>query len=129
MDVMCRVVGSIAVLDCTGRLVVSAGETEVLSLRSAVQRLIAEGHLFLALNVARLTYIDARGLGELVWTATRLRRCGGELLLVSPTTRLTKLLSVTRLAAVIDACDCESDAILRLSRPVGNDCERALSGV
>jgi anti-anti-sigma factor len=129
MDVTCRLVGAIAVLDCTGRFVVSAGETEVLSLRSAVQTLIAQGHVLLALNVARLTSIDARGLGELVSTATTLRGCGGELVLVSPTPRLMKMLSVTRLAGVIHSCDCEPEAILRLCRTIGKGCEAVLSAV
>jgi hypothetical protein len=67
-----------------------------------------------ALNVAGLTGIDARGLGELVFTLTALRRCGGDLTLVAPTQALRRLLAVTRLDSVLPFCDSEIEAILRL---------------
>ena len=122
MDLTCRYAGEIAILDVMGRLIVSAGETEILPFRSVVDRLIRAGHVLLVLNVARLMSIDARGLGELVSTTAKLRSRGGDLMLVTPTARLTKMLSVTRLADVIDSCDSESEAIHRLGRIVGNAC-------
>jgi anti-sigma B factor antagonist len=94
-----------------------------------VQSLIADGHNRIALNVARLTFIDARGLGELVHTATTFHRGGGELLLVAPTAQLQKMLSVTRLASVIQVCESEAEAIRRLSGNMEADCASLLVGV
>src|SRR5207249_4075492 len=114
----CRFTGDITILDLTGRFVVTAGETEVLPLRSAVKKLIADQRMLLALNLEGLTTIDARGLGELVSTLTTLRRCGGELILIAPTAVVSRLLSVTRLDRVFPSCDSESEAVGRLRRTV-----------
>ena len=116
MDMTCRFAGDVAILDLTGRFVVSAGEAEILPLRSAVKALIAEGRIRLALNVAGLASIDARGLGELVYTFTTLRSCGGELTLIAPTAELRKMLSITRLDRVLHSCDSESEATRHLRR-------------
>jgi len=94
-----------ATLDLSGRFVVSSGETEIIPLRDAVQRLIAEDRQFVCLNLARLTSIDARGLGEFVHAFTTLRRSGGDLTLLAPTTTVRKLLAVTRLDQVLPICD------------------------
>ena len=114
MDITCRFTGDLAILDLTGRFVVSAGEAEILPFRSAVGALITEGHTHLALNLAGLQSIDARGLGELVSTLTRLRRCGGELTLIAPTAVVRKMLSVTWLDTVFHSCDSELEATRRL---------------
>ena len=115
MDITCRFAGDIAILDLTGRLVVSAGEAELLPFRSAVGRLITEGRTHLALNLAGLQSIDARGLGELVSTLKTLRSCGGELTLIAPTAAVRKMLSVTWLDRVFHSCDSELEAPRRLS--------------
>ena len=114
MEVTCRFAEDVAVLDLTGRFVVGEDETEVLALRSALEMLIVEGRVLIALNIARLTFIDARGLGELVSTVAMLRRSGGELMLVAPTAQVKRILSVTRLDRVLHSCDSEPDAILQL---------------
>ena len=114
----CRFTGDIAILDLTGRFVVSAGEAEILPFRSAVRALITEGRTHLALNLAGLQSIDARGLGELVSTLTTLRGCGGELTLIAPTAVVRQMLSVTRLDRVFHSCDSELEATRRLPRAV-----------
>ena len=114
VDVTCRFAEDVAVLDLAGPFVVSEGETEVVGLRSALAALMAEGSVLVALNLASLTFVDARGLGELVSSVATLRRSGGELVLVAPTPRVKRILSVTRLDGVLQACDSESDAILQL---------------
>ena len=118
MDITCRFIGDSAVLDLTGRFVVSAGEAETLPFRSAVGRLITEGRIHVALNLAGLESIDARGLGELVSTLTTLRRCGGEMTLIAPRAVVRKMLSVTRLDTVFHFCDSELEATRRLPRAV-----------
>ena len=67
MDIARRFRGGFTVLDLTGRFVVSPGEGEIQPLRSAIRALIAEARVDIALNLAGLTNIDARGLGELVF--------------------------------------------------------------
>jgi anti-sigma B factor antagonist len=108
--------GDVAILDLSGRFAVSSGETEILPLRSAISELIAQGRVFVAINLAGLASIDARGLGELVLSLTTLRRHGGGLKLVAPTDRVRRLVLVTRLNKVIPICSCEQEATSGLWR-------------
>jgi anti-sigma B factor antagonist len=111
VDIARRFRGSLTVLDLTGRFVVSPGEGEIQPLRSAIRALIAEARVNIALNLAGLTSIDARGLGELVFTRTVLRCHGGDLALVEPSQTVRKLLHVTRLERVFRVYDSEVDAV------------------
>ena len=99
--------GGLTVLDLSGRFVVSAGESEILPFRSAIRALIEDGRVLVALNLAALTSIDARGLGELVFTRTVLRSHGGDLTLVDPSATVRKLLLVTRLDKIFRVFDSE----------------------
>ena len=107
MDIGRRFRGGLTVLDLSGRFVVSAGESEILPFRSAIRALIEEGRVFIALNLAALTSIDARGLGELVFTRAVLRSHGGDLTLVGPSATVRKLLVVTRLDKIFRVFDSE----------------------
>jgi anti-anti-sigma factor len=128
VDLTCRFTGDVAILDLTGRFVVTAGETEIPPLRSAVRKLIAEGRILLALNLKGLVSIDARGLGELACTLKTLRRCGGELILIAPTAVVRRMLSVTRLDQVFPSCDSEVEAARRLQRTVPSLENRSFAG-
>jgi len=110
VDIGRRFRGGLTVLDLSGRFVVSAGESEILPFRSAIRALIEDGRVLVALNLAALTSIDARGLGELVFTRTVLRRHGGDLTLVDPSATVRKLLVVTRLDKIFRVFDSESAA-------------------
>ncbi len=111
VDIARRFRGGFTVLDLTGRLVVSPGEGEIQPLRSAIRALIAEARVDIAFNLAGLTNIDARGLGELVFTRSVLRGHGGDLALVAPSETVRKLLHVTRLDRIFRVYSCEVDAV------------------
>ena len=117
MEITCAVNGGVALLGLTGPFAVDPDESEILPLRSAIRALIGEGRCLVVVNVAGLTSIDARGLGELVFTLTTLRRCGGDLRLVAPTESLRRLLAVTRLDGVLPSCDSEIEAIRSIRQP------------
>lgn len=111
MDINWRDKGQLSILDLTGSFEVSAGEWEVVALRSAIAELVAEGRLFVALYLSGLASIDARGLGELVLAHKTLRAIGGALMLVAPGGRVRTMLSVTRLDTVLRLCESEIEAI------------------
>lgn len=116
MKITRRYQDGVDILELVGRFVVSSGETEVLPLRSAITQLIAEGRLSIALNLAALASIDARGLGELVFAFTTLHRRGGKLTLIAPTPTLRKLLAITRLDKVLPICESEREATSGIRR-------------
>ena len=84
----------------SGRLTISAGESEIAPLRGAIGELLADGYVQVGLELSKVTHIDARGLAELVAALTTVRRAGGELTLMAPSPRVKQLLGVTRLDTV-----------------------------
>jgi anti-anti-sigma factor len=112
--------GAITILDLTGRLIVAPGHAEILRLRSAVRALIAEGRVFLALNLAALTAIDAAGIGELALTVATLREHGGELTLFAPAPTVKRMLMATRVDTIAPIAEAEPDGMTgrgRVSSP------------
>ena len=89
-----RQAGNVAVVDLSGSITV-AGGTRLL--RCTIKDLVAAGHKNVLLNLRDLTYLDSAGMGELVEACTTLRNQGGDLKLVNPQERITKLLRITKL--------------------------------
>jgi anti-sigma B factor antagonist len=116
MEIRSRCTREVTILDLAGRLRVSPGDTELLTLRSTIAELVAEGRVWVALRLTGLASIDARGLGELVFTLTTLRARGGDLMLIAPTAAVRKMLAVTRLDTVFSLYDSELEATRRLRR-------------
>jgi anti-sigma B factor antagonist len=91
-----RQAGNIAIVDLSGHI--TAGGTG--ALRNAIKELAAAGQKNVLLNITQVTYIDSSGLGELVDACTTFRKLGGDLKLVGPQPRITKLLEMTKLSSV-----------------------------
>lgn len=103
-----RRVGSVTVLDLKGR--VRIGGTTV-ALHRTIRSLIQEGKLLVLLNLAEVTHIDSCGLGEFIASHVSLRNKGGELKLFRLTKSLRELMSVTKLLAIFDVYESESEAV------------------
>jgi anti-sigma B factor antagonist len=94
------------VLELAGRFSVPE-----LSLRQLVWELIQRGERNFVINLANVSYLDNWGLGQLCWIYTTLREHGGEMRLLKPTSRIKKLLSMTKLDTVFQSCESESEAV------------------
>jgi anti-anti-sigma factor len=105
-----RWVHGIPILDLAGRFVARA-DPDVSSLRAPIAKLVAEGHSNVLVHLARVTDIDAYGLGELVWGFMMLRRSGGRMALIAPRRWVRRLLALTGLDTVLAIYDSEFDAI------------------
>ena len=103
-----RQVGTVTILDLAGRLTIDDG-VEVL--KDKVHSLIGEGRTRVILNLARLSYMDSSGLGQLVSCHNSLAKTTGGLTLLRLTKRNVDLLSITRLATVFKTTDSEDDAL------------------
>lgn len=110
MEIACRSYRRCTILDLAGRHLMTAGETEILPLRSTIDGLIAQGRVQIALNLEEIASVDARALGELVTIYLLLRAAGGSLTLVAPNARVRKMLAVTRLDTFIPVWDREPHA-------------------
>jgi anti-sigma B factor antagonist len=100
VDINYRFIGGVAIVSLSGRLTISPGESEIVPLRHAIADLLSAGHVQVALELSRVTHIDARGLAELVESLASVRRAGGQLTLMAPSARVKHLLGVTRLDTV-----------------------------
>jgi anti-sigma B factor antagonist len=109
-----RRVGSATFLTLTGRIVLEEGET---ALRNTIDDLIREGRTDVVLDLHEVTYIDSCGIGALVAKCVSLRKAGGDLELLCPSSRCRRMLELTGLLeAVFDLCESEEAALQSLAR-------------
>jgi anti-anti-sigma factor len=109
VDISCRRIGRLTILDLSGPWTISPGETEVAAFRAMIARLIEDGQVHVGANLSALRALDAHGLGILAIAYTRLRKAGGELTLIAPNPAVRKMLAVTRLDTVIPIYNSEAD--------------------
>lgn len=88
---------NLAILRCRGRLVLGDGAT---TLGDAVRRAFSRGQA-VALDLGRVTQIDACGSGLLAELAEEARRDGRTLMVARVSERVRLLLRITRLDGVI----------------------------
>ena len=110
MQIIRRYMCDIPILDLAGRFVVCA-DSEGMALRKAVATLVSEGRVNVLVHLARVTDIDAHGLGELASGVTTLRRSGGQMALIAPNLWVRRLLALTRLDTILAIYDSEFEAI------------------
>lgn len=108
LTVTTRMIGDVAVLCLTGRLVLDDVDSP---LRGEIERLVRDGHVKLVLDLAAVSYIDSAGLGLLVAKFVSLRSRGGDLRLVHPTPRSMHLMTITNLATVFEIHATEDAAV------------------
>src|SRR5688500_16428453 len=108
MDISKRRVGDIAILDLQGKLTMNDGAE---LLRDTVASIVFQGDRKVILNLGGVPYIDSSGLGELVRCSLILQREKGAIRLVNLTTKITNLLTITKLVTVFDNFDSEQAAL------------------
>ncbi len=103
-----RQMDDVNILDLDGKILL--GETNR-QLHEAIYELIAEGKNRVVLNLEKVLAIDSSGLGEIVASYSTLAKAGGNLKLVNIPTRVTDIMTVTKLYTVFDVYDSEADAV------------------
>ena len=108
MSIQRRDVGEVTILELDGRLVLEEGE---LTLRDAVDQLCECGRANVILDLAKVSRIDSAGIGILVSKFLTAMNRGGRLKLLHLTSRADEMLRMTRLVAVFEVYDSESEAL------------------
>jgi anti-sigma B factor antagonist len=103
-----RAIGSVVVLDLSGRLVLGEGDQ---LLKDRIASHLQKGHRHVLLNVSKLSYVDSSGLGVVVASFLAARSLGGALRLVNPSSRLHQLLAIAKLLTVVDVCKSDEEAV------------------
>jgi anti-sigma B factor antagonist len=108
MQIAERSAGNVKVLDLSGQITFTQGDQ---LFKDKIHSLVHQGYKNILVNMAGVTHVDSAGLGELVSAYTTVTRAGGSMKLVNLTTRLTDLLSITKLLTVFDTYENEQDAL------------------
>jgi anti-anti-sigma factor len=103
-----RAIGSVVVLDVSGRLVLGDGDQP---LKERLASHFDKGNRHILLNVSNLSYVDSSGLGVIVGSFLAARTVGGALRLVNPSSRLHQLLAMAKLLTVVHVCGSEEEAV------------------
>jgi anti-sigma B factor antagonist len=99
---------SIVILDLEGNIRLGEGSR---TLHEKVRLLVENGEKEILLNLAKVSYVDSCGLGELVAGYTTLQKSDGEMKLLNLTDRVTELMVITKLLTVFDVFENEEEAI------------------
>jgi anti-sigma B factor antagonist len=114
--------GDVTILDLSGRISVGEalafGPGSGLVLGDVIRELARKGQKRILLNLKDVKYIDSSGLGDIVRSATSLRRDGGDLKLLSPAPIILEVLHVTRLDKILEIKDDELLAVRSFSEPI-----------
>ena len=108
MTIQERVVGSVTVLDLSGKLILGDGDA---LLKDKIHSLVFQGKKQIVLNMGAVSYVDSSGLGALVASSVTGKNNGGQIKLVSLTKRLQDLLAIAKLLTVFESYDSEAEAI------------------
>jgi anti-sigma B factor antagonist len=115
MKIAERTLGAVTIIDIDGPITLGDGDTDRLG--DKVRSLLQQGRKQLIANLAKVSYMDSAGLGELVQAYTTVSRQGGSLKLVGVTKRLNDLLVITKLATVFDSYESEAAAVASFGAP------------
>ena len=108
-----RRVGDVAVIDLSGNIPTGVGDSV---LRDKVFELLDKGQRHILLNLERVSYMDACGMGELVACYRRVEEKGGTIKLLNPSAKVQDLLQLTNLKKIFETfCD-EKEARVSFSR-------------
>jgi anti-sigma B factor antagonist len=113
MQITERQIGSVTILDVSGRIMFADGEEEF---HAHIKPIVESGGVNVLLNMALVPLIDSAGIGEVVRSYAGLKRRGGALKLLNLSRRVHEALTITKLLTVLEAFDSETEAIESFSR-------------
>ena len=98
----------VAILRLDGRLM---GDPEAPLLIATVRKAIEDGRPFILMDLAKVPWMTSGGIGILTRIHATLKREQGVLVLLSPSDRVRRVLTVTGLIALFDSYTDERDAL------------------
>lgn len=107
MNIQERKLNDITVLDLDGTFALG-GQTDF---KHHIETTITSGNRKLLINLAKVSFMDSSGLGELISGYSQMQRVSGKMKLLNLNKRLNQLLIITKLITVFETFDSESAAI------------------
>ncbi|GAL87408.1 anti-anti-sigma regulatory factor [Sporocytophaga myxococcoides] len=90
------------------------GETNGMELVDLVNDKINESIILCSIDLSQVRYMNSSGIGVLITILTKFRNKGGEVVLVSPSEQIKKLLIITKLNAIFLIVNSQEEAIQKL---------------
>src|SRR5829696_7492331 len=112
-----RRIDNVVILDLEGNIRLGEGSMEF---RQLIRQLVQNGEKNILLNLARISYIDSSGLGEVVAAFTSLQKIDGEMKLLHLTHRVNELMMITKLLTIFEVYDNETEALKSFQPASGN---------
>ena len=113
MKATLRRMGHVSVIDLSGSILLGEGDTV---LREKVFELLENGQQHILLNLEKVSYMDACGIGELVACYRRVEEKGGTVKLLEPSAKVCELLQLTKLKELFETFRDEKEALVSFSR-------------
>ncbi len=96
------------VVELTGEIV---SRTEQATISELISNTLAEGERTIILDLSGVPYISSLGIAVLVTTCVKVDREGGELRLVNPRPRVSKVLEMTKVTDIFKAYTSVEEAV------------------
>ncbi|HEX8734363.1 MAG TPA: STAS domain-containing protein [Pyrinomonadaceae bacterium] len=112
-----RRTGDVIILDLEGNIRLGEGSMEF---RQLIRRLVQDKEKNILLNLARISYIDSSGLGEVVAGYTSLQKIDAKMKLLHLTRRVNELMMITKLLTIFEVYDDEAEALKSFQPAAGN---------
>jgi len=108
MKIYQRNVNDVIVLDMEGKITIGEGDV---MMREAISGLLELGHKRILLNMARISYMDSSGVGELLSCLTHVTESGGQFKLLNISTKIKNLLHIAQILSVFEYFNDEEQAL------------------
>lgn len=108
MKIFQRNVDQVTVLDLEGKITIGEGDV---MLREAVNALLDAGHRRILLNMARVSYMDSSGVGELLACYQRVMEQEAQLKLLNLSTKIKNLLHIAQILTIFEYFNDEEQAL------------------
>jgi len=113
MKIIQRDVKDVTVLDLEGSITIGEGDVQM---RQAILGLMDLGRSNILLNMARVSYMDSSGIGELLSCLTKAREREGSLKLLNISTKIKNLLHIAQILSVFEYFNDEETALASFER-------------
>ena len=107
MNIQERKLNDVTVLDLDGTFALGGHA----NFKHQIETTITGGSRKLLINLAKVSYMDSSGLGELISGYTQMQRVSGKMKLLNLNKRLNQLLVITKLNAIFQVVQSEEEAI------------------
>ena len=112
MKIIQRNLEDVTILDLEGQITIGDGDV---AMRNAIMGLVEMGRTKILLNMARVSYMDSSGVGELLSCLTKVQEAKGQFRLLNISTKIKNLLHIAQILSVFEYFNEEDDAVKSFS--------------